>query len=144
MDFDLHIITADILALGSAAFSFPAASFFPALVMGIFWKRTNKWGALAGMAVGVTTTAVYMSLNSTFLRDTLLQLPLDAPSLLWFGIEPVAAGIFGAPAAFATMIVVSLLTPKPDAATEALVDFIRYPGVGMPPGVRCGPGVARD
>jgi len=128
-------VTADILALVSAAFSFAASSFFPALIMGIFWKRTNKWGAVSGMAVGLVTTAVYMSLDSTFLRDTLLHLPLDAPSLLWFGIEPMAAGIFGAPAAFITMIVVSLLTPRPDSATEALVDFIRYPGAGTPLGV---------
>jgi len=126
-------VNASILALVSAAFSFAASSFFPALVMGIFWKRANKWGAISGMVVGLTVTALYMSLDSTFMRHTLLHLPLDAPSLLWFGIEPIAAGIFGAPAAFATIVVVSLLTPRPDPATNALVDFIRYPGAGMPP-----------
>ncbi|MBJ7264304.1 MAG: VC_2705 family sodium/solute symporter, partial [Burkholderiaceae bacterium] len=126
-------VDANILALVSAAFSFAASSFFPALVMGIFWKRANKWGAICGMVVGLAVTALYMSLDSTFMRYTLLDLPLDAPSLLWFGIEPIAAGIFGAPAAFATIVVVSLLTPRPDPATDALVDFIRYPEAGMPP-----------
>ena len=43
---------ADILFLVSAAFSLAAAAFFPALVLGIFWKRANKWGATLGMAVG--------------------------------------------------------------------------------------------
>ncbi|CFP71548.1 membrane transport protein [Bordetella pertussis] len=47
---------------------------------------------------------------------------------LWWGIQPVAAGVFGAPMAFLTIIVVSLLTPRPDSATEALVDYLREPG----------------
>jgi cation/acetate symporter len=51
---------ADILFLVSAAFSFAAAAFFPALVLGIFWKRANRWGASLGMAAGLGVTFYYM------------------------------------------------------------------------------------
>ena len=51
---------ADILFLVSAAFSFAAAAFFPALVLGIFWKRANKWGASLGMIAGLGMTFYYM------------------------------------------------------------------------------------
>lgn len=119
---------ADILFMVAAAFSFAASSFFPALVMGIFWKRANKWGAISGMMAGVLMTAFYLSINSRFVRDDLLQLAPDTEPFRWFGIEPVAAGVFGAPVAFATLIIVSLLTKKPDMATYDLVDYIRHPG----------------
>jgi len=119
---------ADILFMVAAAFSFAASSFFPALVMGIFWKRANKWGAISGMMAGVLMTTFYLSINSGFVRYDLLQLAPDAEPFRWFGIEPVAAGVFGAPVAFATMIIVSLLTKKPDTATYDLVDYIRHPG----------------
>ena len=118
---------ADILYMVAAAFSFAASSFFPALVMGIFWKRTNKWGAVCGMAAGISMAAFYMAINSTFVRHTLMGLTPDDPMFRWFGIEPIAAGVFGAPVAFATMVVVSLLTRPPDPATLALVDYIRDP-----------------
>ena len=52
---------ADILFLVSAAFSFAAVAFFPALVLGIFWKRANKWGAILGMIAGLGVTVYYMA-----------------------------------------------------------------------------------
>ena len=45
----------------------------------------------------------------------------------WFGISDISAGIFGIPAGFLTIILISLLTPTPDAATRALVEHVRYP-----------------
>ncbi|MCW0111382.1 cation acetate symporter, partial [Burkholderia pseudomallei] len=45
----------------------------------------------------------------------------------WFGIEPISSGVFGVPAVFAMAIVVSLLDRRPDAYTNALVDYIRHP-----------------
>ncbi|OZI61976.1 sodium:solute symporter family protein [Bordetella genomosp. 11] len=118
---------ADILIMVSAAFSVAASSFFPALVMGIFWKRANKWGATAGMAVGLAVTFGYMAHSHPWLRELVFGIPPTQPLALWWGIQPVAAGIFGAPAAFLTILIVSLLTPRPDPATEALVDYIRDP-----------------
>ena len=56
---------ADILFLVSAAFSFAAAAFFPALVLGIFWKRANKWGATLGMIAGLGITFYYMAHHAT-------------------------------------------------------------------------------
>ncbi|CAM4034458.1 sodium:solute symporter family protein [Bordetella bronchialis] len=118
---------ADILIMVSAAFSVAASSFFPALVMGIFWKRANKWGATAGMAVGLAVTFTYMAHSHPWLRELVFGVPPTQAVDLWWGIQPVAAGIFGAPAAFLAIIVVSLLTPRPDPATEALVDYVRDP-----------------
>ena len=60
---------ADILFLVSAAFSFAAASFFPALVLGIFWKRANKWGATLGMLAGTIVTVYYMAMTQPWLRS---------------------------------------------------------------------------
>ena len=51
----------DILFLVGAAFSFAASSFFPALVLGVFWKRANKWGAITGMVAGLGMCMYYMS-----------------------------------------------------------------------------------
>ncbi|WP_157793072.1 VC_2705 family sodium/solute symporter [Bordetella genomosp. 8] len=124
---------ADILIMVSAAFSVAASSFFPVLVMGIFWKRANKWGATAGVAVGLAVTFSYMAHSHPWLRELVFGISPTQPLELWWGIQPVAAGIFGAPAAFLAIIVVSLLTPRPDPATEALVDYVRDPR-RAPPG----------
>lgn len=124
---------ADILFMVSAAFSFAASSFFPALVMGVFWRRANKWGATLGMAAGLLVTFAYMTYTHPWLRESVLGISRTQPVDLWWGIQPIAAGVFGAPVAFLTIIVVSLLTPPPDSATVALVDYLRRPGATRPP-----------
>lgn len=116
---------ADILFIVSAAFSFAASSFFPALIMGIFWKRTNRWGATLGMVVGVLSAFAYMVHTHPAVREWVTGVGRTVPVDLWWGIQPSAAGVFGAPLAFITMIGVSLVTPPPDAATLALVDYVR-------------------
>jgi len=118
---------ADILFLVGAAFSFAASTFFPVLVMGIFWKRANHWGATSGMLAGLFTTIFYMVQTQPWLRELVLSVPLSTPIKLWWGIQPIAAGVFGAPVAFMVMIVVSLLTPRPDAVTYQLVEYLREP-----------------
>lgn len=118
---------ADILFMVSAAFSFAASSFFPALVSGLFWRRANKWGATAGMVAGLGVTFAYMAHTQPWLREWVYGVSRTQPVDLWWGIQPVAAGVFGAPAAFAAIVVVSLLTPRPDPATLALVDYLRRP-----------------
>jgi cation/acetate symporter len=117
---------ADILFLVSAAFSLAAASFFPALVCGVFWKRANKWGASLGMISGLAITFYYMATTQPWLRG-LFEVTAPVADYTWFGIAPIAAGIFGIPLAFAVTIVVSLLTPAPGKEVQELVEHVRYP-----------------
>jgi cation/acetate symporter len=115
---------ADILFLVSAAFSFAAAAFFPALVLGIFWKRANKAGACVGMVLGLGITFYYMATTQPWLRGVF---GVTSPVELWWGILPISAGLFGVPLGFAAIILVSLLTPAPRKDIQELVDHVRYP-----------------
>lgn len=94
---------AGILYLVSASFSLAAAAFVPALVMGIFWARTHARGAVAGMLVGFGVTVYYMAVNLPSVR-AVLQLQGTG---LWFGIQPISAGVFGVPAGLLTIWLVS-------------------------------------
>jgi cation/acetate symporter len=117
---------ADILFLVSAAFSFAAASFFPALVLGIFWKRATGAGACLGMIAGLGITAYYMIMNQVWLRGIFgVTSPID----LWYGIAPISAGVFGVPLGFAVIILVSLVTPAPSQKIQELVEHVRYPNL---------------
>jgi cation/acetate symporter len=112
----------NILFLVGAAFSIAASGLFPALVLGVFWKRTTKAGAVAGMLAGLAVCVYYIV--STYPFFTRLT---GVGGATWFGIESISSGVFGVPAGFAVAIVVSLLDRKPDAYTQALVDYIRHP-----------------
>ncbi len=118
---------ADILFLVSAAFSFAAAAFFPALTLGIFWKRATGIAASAGMVAGLSVTSYYMLMTQPWLRDLF---GVTSPVTLWWDIQPISAGIFGVATGFAVIIIVSLFTRPPPAGVQALVDHIRYPGAG--------------
>jgi cation/acetate symporter len=118
---------ADILFLVSAAFSFAAAAFFPALVLGIFWKRANKWGAVCGMLAGLGITFWYMITTHPWMREVFFGTPRGVPADLWWGIQPISAGLWGVPLGFAVIIIVSLITPAPDQDTQDLVDHVRFP-----------------
>jgi cation/acetate symporter len=115
---------ADILFLVSAAFSFAAASFFPALSLGIFWKRATGSGAVLGMVSGLGVTSYYMFTTQPWLRATF---GITSPIELWWGIEPISAGLFGVPVGFAVIFLVSLVTPAPSPKAQELVEYIRYP-----------------
>ena len=121
---------ADILFLVSAAFSFAAAAFFPALVLGIFWKRANKWGASLGMIAGLGTTFYYMATTQPWLRG-MFGVTSPIADNIWWGIQPISAGLFGVPLGFAVIIVVSLLTPPPKKETQELVEHVRYPDLKL-------------
>jgi cation/acetate symporter len=114
----------DILFLVGAAFSLAASAFFPALVLGIFWKRANKAGAIAGMVIGLGVCMYYMLRTYKFFLD------LGFPKMeLWFSIQPISAGIFGVTAGIVSLVVVSLLTKQPDQETQNLVEHVRYPSI---------------
>ncbi len=106
-----------IVELVAWAFSLAAASFFPALVMGIWWKRANKAGALAGMWVGFLLTLYYM-IGSRFF------------SVSWFGTATIASGVFGIPLGFIVIWIVSLATKAPPQEVQDFVANIRYPESG--------------
>ena len=119
---------ADILFLVSAAFSLAAAAFFPALVCGIFWKRANKWGATLGMLSGVGVTFYYMATTQPWLRGV-FGVTSPIADNIWWGIQPISAGLWGVPLGFVVIIIVSLLTPAPDKETQDLVEHVRYPNL---------------
>ena len=117
---------ADILFLVSAAFSFAAAGFFPALVLGIFWKRATSAGAVLGMIAGFGVTLYYMATNHGWMRTIFgVTQPVD----LWYGVLPISAGLFGVPVGFAVIILVSLFTPAPKAEIQELIEHVRYPSI---------------
>lgn len=115
---------ADILFLVSAAFSFAAAAFFPALVIGIFWKRATGIAASLGMIAGLGTTFYYMATTQAWMRGLF---GVTKPVELWWDIQPISAGLFGVPVGIAVIILVSLVTPAPSKKVQELVDHVRYP-----------------
>jgi cation/acetate symporter len=119
---------ADILFLVSAAFSFAAAAFFPALVLGIFWKRATGIAASLGMAAGLGITFFYMVTTQPWLRGIF---GVTSPVTLWWEIQPISAGVFGVPLGFAVIILVSLVTPAPSRKVQQLVEHVRYPSLKM-------------
>jgi cation/acetate symporter len=110
---------ADILSLVGAAFSLAASALFPALVLGVFWKRANHVGAIAGMACGFIVCVYYMLHTTPILGGS--------AAAQWWHIAPLSAGVFGVPAGFAALVLASLLTAPPDGRSAGLVDHIRAP-----------------
>lgn len=110
----------DILFMVGAAFSLAGSAFFPALVLGIFWKRANKVGAITGMVGGLSVCMLYMYITYPFFG-------VNGP--LWWDINPISAGMFGIPIGFAGVVAGSLLSRPPAPKVQALVDYVRFPGL---------------
>ena len=109
------------------AFGLAASSIFPALMMGIFYKRMNTPGAIAGMlsGIGVTLFYVFQHKGIMFVQSTAF---LGDMSPNWFlGIEPNAFGAVGALVNFAVAITVCKLTTAPPREIQDLVDYVRAP-----------------
>ncbi|MGJ8697256.1 MAG: sodium:solute symporter family protein [Verrucomicrobiaceae bacterium] len=100
------------------AFGLAASSFFPSLLMGIFFKRMNKEGAIAGMVGGITFTFSYI-IYFQFMGGT--------PDQYFLGISPEGIGFVGMLINFALALVVSRFTPEPPEEIKALVDRVRRP-----------------
>ncbi len=112
------------------AFGLAAASLFPAIFLGIFYKRLNKQGAIAGMLVGLAFTYGYIEFyKGLFLQWAGAPWGEDVATSWLFGISPEGIGAVGMCLNMIVAVVVSRLTPPPSAEVEALVDRIRYPRI---------------
>jgi cation/acetate symporter len=110
----------DILFLVGAAFSLAASSFFAVLILAVFSKRINQWGAIAGMLTGFFVSGTYIALNYPFVSRL-----TGVFGERWFGIDPIASGAFGIPASFIAAFLVSYLTKENPPVISRLVDYLR-------------------
>jgi len=119
---------AEILALVSTSFSLAAAAFFPGMVLGMVWPKVHRPAVVAGMLTGLGLTLYYMVVNAPGFRHFW---GLDPLAGLWFGIQPLSAGVFGVPAGMLVMVLLTLcwparwMTPRP----QLVVSDRGYPGL---------------
>ncbi len=117
------------------AFGLAASSIFPALMMGIFYKRMNKEGAIAGMLAGLGVTLLYVFQHKGIMFVASTTFLGDMSPNWFFGIEPNAFGAVGAIFNFLVALVVSRLTAAPPEHIQHLVEDIRVPaGAGVATG----------
>lgn len=117
-----------VASVVAIAFGYAAASFFPALTLGIFSKRMNKEGAIAGLIVGLGFTTFYVlkfKLSALWGLEGILG--SNAKEDWWLGISPEGIGFVGMLLNFLVAIVVSSLTPPPPKEVQDLVENIRIP-----------------
>lgn len=103
------------------AFGLAASSFFPIIIMGIFSKRMNKEGAIAGMIAGLVFTAGYIVYFKFLAPD------LNTAEHWWFGVSPEGVGTLGMIVNFGVSLLVSRFTPAPPAHIQDLIEDIRIP-----------------
>jgi cation/acetate symporter len=113
-----------VASVVSLAFGLAAASFFPAIILGIFHKRMNKEGAISGMVTGLLITMYYI------VRFRLHWIGDEATSQeanWWFGISPEGFGTVGMLVNFAVSLIISRFTPPPPEGIQEMVEDIRIP-----------------
>ena len=113
-----------VAAVVALAFGLAAASFFPAIILGIFDKRMNKEGAVSGMIVGIVLMLFYMIRYKTGLVGVLEPLP---EADWWFGTSPEGFGTIAMFVNVVIAVVVSRLTPAPPENVQEIVETIRIP-----------------
>lgn len=116
-----------VAAVVALAFGLAAASFFPAIIMGIFSKRMNMQGAVAGMIVGISLMIFYMLKFKFGIFDGGKDAVDGLKDGWWFGISPEGFGTVAMLANFAVSIVVSYMTPPPPQSVQEIVENIRIP-----------------
>ena len=116
---------ATILFMVAWAFSLAGAALFPALILGVFWKRATPTGAVSGMVVGLLMTIYYM-IRVHF--DAIPWLGIHGIGMEpWLGIQSTSAGVWGVAIGFFTIIIVSLFGEPPSEETQDFVESVRYP-----------------
>lgn len=111
-----------VAAVVALAFGLAAASFFPAIVLGIFYKKMNKEGAIGGMIVGISLMLFYMA---KFKLGWLGEIP--DKSEWWFGISPEGFGTVAMIVNFVVALVINRFTPEPPEDVQEIVENIRIP-----------------
>ena len=112
-----------VAATVALAFGLAAASFFPAIILGIFYKKMNKEGAIAGMVIGITAMLLYMVKYRLGWFDDVLP----DKSEWWFGISPEGFGTIAMILNFIVSIVIMKFTPDPPQDVQDIVENIRIP-----------------
>lgn len=116
-----------VAAVVALAFGLAAASFFPAIILGIFSKRMNKEGAIAGMVVGISLMMWYMLKFKFGIFDGGKEAVAGLKADWWFGISPEGFGSIAMVVNFVVSIAVSRFTPAPPADVQQIVENIRVP-----------------
>ncbi len=106
-----------ILGAVAWAFDFAMSGLFFPLILGVWWKRATRQGAIAGMIAGLASGTAYL----------IYVYPKFMGNPAWLGIDHLRFGIIGASVCLVVMVVVSLMTPEPDKATQNMVDEVRVP-----------------
>lgn len=103
------------------AFGLAAASFFPAIILGIFYKKMNREGAVAGMIAGLLFTLAYI----VFFKIAYPE--LNTPEKWWFGISPEGIGTLGMLVNLVVSLAIGMIYPEPPQEVQEMVENIRYP-----------------
>ncbi len=109
---------AEVVAI---AFGLAAASFFPAIILGIFYKKMNREGAVAGMVAGLLFTLSYIVFYKILFPE------VNTPENWWFGISPEGIGTLGMLVNLAVSLAVGMVFPDPPEEVQEMVESIRYP-----------------
>ena len=110
---------AEVVAI---AFGLAAASFFPAIILGIFYKKMNKEGAIAGMITGLLFTIAYILYFKILFRE------FNTPEHWWFGISPEGIGTLGMLVNLSVSLIVMRFYPEPPEEVQEMVEGMRHPG----------------
>ena len=114
-------------AVVALAFGLAAASFFPAIVLGIFYKKMNKEGAIAGMVIGISLMLFYMLKFKFGIFDGGKEAVAALEKDWWFGISPEGFGSVAMLVNFIVSIVIMKFTPAPPEEVQEIVEDIRIP-----------------
>ena len=116
-----------VAAVVALAFGLAAASFFPAIILGIFYKKMNKEGAIGGMVVGITLMLFYMLKFKFGLFDGGKSAVAALQSKWWFGISPEGFGFVAMIVNFAVSLLINAFTPEVPEEVQEIVENIRIP-----------------
>lgn len=116
-----------VAAVVALAFGLAAASFFPAIVLGIFYKKMNKEGAIAGMVIGISLMLFYMLKFKFGIFDGGKEAVTGLEQDWWFGISPEGFGSVAMLVNFIVSIVIMQFTPAPPINVQEIVEDIRIP-----------------
>jgi cation/acetate symporter len=103
------------------AFGLAAASFFPAIILGIFYKKMNREGAVAGMVAGLLFTLAYIVFFKIIFPE------YNTPEYWWFGISPEGIGTLGMMVNLVVSLAIGMIFPDPPEEVQEMVERIRYP-----------------